>query len=62
MRAVVKLVPILLTVVVAGYALAGSGSVTASHAVGESAPFERIATVALALLLLAGLSRLHRPG
>jgi hypothetical protein len=59
-RAVLKVVPVLLTVVVAGYALAGSGSATASHAVSEGASFERIATVALTLLLLAGLSRLHR--
>lgn len=60
MRAVLKIAPILMVVLMAGYAVAGNGTGVADHAPLEHATLERIATVALAMLLLLGLSRLHR--
>ncbi len=60
MRAVLKVVPILMVVLMAGYSIAGTGTGIADHAPVEHATLERIATVALAMLLLLGLSRLHR--
>ena len=60
MRAVLKLTPVVMIVLMAGYALAGTGTGVADHAPIEHATLERIATVALAMLLLLGLSRLHR--
>lgn len=52
--------PILLLLLVAGHAIAGSGSASASH-LGEG-PFsiERIAGIALTILLVLGLTGLKR--
>ena len=55
----IKFAPLLMLLLVAGHALAGSGA-TASHAPVEPVALERIATVALALLLVLGLARLQR--
>ncbi len=55
-----RLIPVLLLILVAGYAFAGSGSMTASHVLAEEVTLERVAAVALALLIVAGLSRIRR--
>lgn len=55
-----RILPLLLTVAIAGYALAG-GSAAADLAQTDSAGnFERIAGIALAVLLVLGLARNRR--
>jgi len=55
-----RFAPLLLIILVAGYAFAGSGSTVASHVLAEEVTLERVAAVALAVLILAGLSRQRR--
>jgi hypothetical protein len=56
-----RLVPLLLLILVAGYAFAGTGSDVASQVLAEEVTLERIAAVALAVLIVTGLSRIRRP-
>ena len=51
--------PILFVAILAEHAIAG-GSAAADHVPGETATLERIAAVALAVLLVFGLARLRR--
>ena len=55
-----RIIPVLLLILVAGYAFAGSGSGTAGHVIAEELTLERVAAVALAMLILTGLSRIRR--
>jgi hypothetical protein len=52
--------PILLLLLVAGHAIAGSGSAAASHAGEGPLSVERIAGIALTVLLVLGLAGLKR--
>lgn len=55
-----RIIPVLLLILVAGYAFAGSGSDTAGQVLAEEVTLDRIAAVALAVLILTGLSRIRR--